>query len=94
MSSDAPRATAAGGISSDASSVFRVWRFSSRPVANLAAPLVVARLQRMYSRRCHPVNSGSFGPAKSSTRASTAPSISSMSPAIGSIRSQPSRLSA
>ena len=41
--------------------------------------------------RCQPVNSGSSSPSKSSTRASTLPSISSTSPATGSMASQPWR---
>ena len=43
---------------------------------------------------CQPVHFGSSTLAKSSTRASTAPSICSTSPAIGSIRSQLTRLGA
>ncbi len=91
MSSDDPTARAAGGISMPASSDFSVCRSASSWSANGAAPSVVLRLHRMYSMRCQPVNAGSSTPSKSSTRASTAPSISSTRPAIGSIRSHPWR---
>ena len=40
------------------------------------------------------MNVGSLGPAKSSTRESTAPSMSGMSPAMGSMASHASRLGA
>ena len=38
-----------------------------------------------YSSLCQPVHAGSSSFSKSSTRASTAPSMSEISPAIGSI---------
>ena len=62
--------------------------------ANRLVPLVEPFSHRWYSSRCQPVNSGSVTPSKSSTRASTLPSISSTRPAIGSMRSQRTRLGA
>ena len=94
ISSEAPRATAAGGISNVAMSRFSEASSLSRPLANFAAPLVVFFSKRRYSSRCQPVKSGSFGPAKSSTRESTVESTSEISPAMGSMRSHATRLGA
>ena len=55
--------------------------------ANGAPPSVVFFSNSRYSSRCQPVKAGSSTPAKSSTRESTLPSISSTRPAIGSMRS-------
>ena len=67
-------------------------------LSSLSAKVLVPAAEffshRWYSSRCQPVNWGSVTPSKSSTRASTAPSISSTRPAIGSIRSQRTRLGA
>jgi hypothetical protein len=62
--------------------------------AKALVPLVELSFHRWYSSRCQPVNSGSETPSKSSTRASTLPSISSTRPAMGSMRSQRTRLGA
>src|SRR5215207_6092010 len=94
MSSPAPRATAFGVISTVLSWVSSVPRSASSLSASGFPPAAVPLVQSRYSSLCQPVHFGSFSSAKSSTRASTAPSISSTSPATGSIRSQLTRLGA
>jgi len=90
----APSATAFGVISIVRSRVSSVPRSVSNWSANAVPPSVVCLTQSRYSSRCQPVNIGSSGPAKSSTRASSFPSSSRTSPATGSIRSQLCRLGA
>ena len=85
---------AAGGNSRVLICVSRVAMSLSSWSAKGLVPLVEPSFHRWYSSRCQPVNCGSAGPSKSSTRASTLPSISSTRPAMGSMRSQRTRLGA